>query len=273
MGVQVTAAEVKAMSGLRTYKLELELDSDSQAAAKARRALLGFTDALSIDTYLDLRLVTSELVSNSVKYGPGHPVTMSVTMSRDGVVTGRVSDGGRAGVQVGQADPETGVGLGLVILDSLAAAWGVEPDSTTVWFELKPETRQQIAGPAAAAAPERTLAQVEHEIAEELLRLHSESYGTGAATVEVLISESAVVVFLDDLELQPNEGYLVDAGRGDAVIETRRVFQQAIESTFRASIERIIGREVASFASITKLNPNFECEIFRLAPRRQRLRA
>ena len=51
---------------------------------------------------------------------------------------------------------------------------------------------------------------------------------------------------------------------GDGVIEVRGRYQQAIETTFRAAVERITGRRVTSFASVTKLEPNYVVEIFRL---------
>ena len=38
----------------------------------------------------------------------------------------------------------------------------------------------------------------------------------------------------------------------------------AIETTFRAAVERATGRRVVSFASVIKLDPNYSVEIFRL---------
>jgi uncharacterized protein YbcI len=106
----------------------------------------------------------------------------------------------------------------------------------------------------------------EWELGAELVRLMKESYGTTAGEFQVLLSEDAVVVFLDDLELQRSEKFLIERGQGETVISTRLIYQQAVESTFRAAVERIIGRRVVSFASITKLDPNYSVEIFRLAP-------
>ena len=104
-------------------------------------------------------------------------------------------------------------------------------------------------------------------ISRELMRIHEETYGKGAAYASTLISEDLVVVMLDDIELQHNEQFLVGAGEAQAVIEVRGRYQQAIETTFRAAVERETGRRVISFASITKLDPNYIVEIFRLAPR------
>ena len=113
---------------------------------------------------------------------------------------------------------------------------------------------------------EETGRAVEDQIAKELLRIHEDSYGKSAETVEVLISDDAVVVFMDGLELQRAEEFLIESGDPDSVIEVRGRYQRAIEATFRAAIERATGRRVNSFASVTKLDPNYICEIFRLEP-------
>lgn len=102
------------------------------------------------------------------------------------------------------------------------------------------------------------------QLEAELLRIHVESYGKGAREAKVYVHEDSVFCILDGLELLPNEEFMISAGKGDAVIDIRLRFQQAIETTFRAAVERATGRSVVSFASITKLDPNYACEIFRL---------
>jgi uncharacterized protein YbcI len=98
----------------------------------------------------------------------------------------------------------------------------------------------------------------------ELLRIHEESYGATAREVRVHVLDDAVVCFLDELQLMPNEEFLINAGRSETVLEMRSQFQQAIETTFRAAVERATGRSVVSFVSVTKLAPNYAVEIFRL---------
>lgn len=110
----------------------------------------------------------------------------------------------------------------------------------------------------------------EASIAQELLRIHEESYGASAARAQALLGEDSVVVFLDDLELQRSEEFLIGAGQAQAVIDVRGRYQQAIETTFRAAVERATGRRVISFVSATKLDPNYVVEIFRLAPAAER---
>ena len=113
---------------------------------------------------------------------------------------------------------------------------------------------------------EQTESQVQEAIAEELLRIHEDSYGKSAGSVEVLFSDDAVVVFMDDLELQRSEEFLIESGDPDSVIEVRGRYQRAIEATFRAAVERATGRRVNSFSSVTKIDPNYIVEIFRLEP-------
>jgi hypothetical protein len=50
------------------------------------------------------------------------------------------------------------------------------------------------------------------------------------------------------------------------VLNLRSKYQQAIETTFSAAVERATGRRVIAFASHTVLHPHFAVEIFRLEP-------
>ena len=111
------------------------------------------------------------------------------------------------------------------------------------------------------------LKQTELDLAEALMDLHRESYGKVALLAKVHILDDMVVVLLDQIELLPNEEFMIEAGKDEAVLEDRSRYQQAIESTFTAAVERATGRRVVSFASNTKLNPHYVVEFFRLAPR------
>jgi uncharacterized protein YbcI len=74
-------------------------------------------------------------------------------------------------------------------------------------------------------------------------------------------------VILDEIELLPNEEFLIDNGHEDAVASVRDQFQSAIASTFKAAVERSTGRRVVGFAShVSLVEPRFAVEIFRLEP-------
>jgi uncharacterized protein YbcI len=110
-------------------------------------------------------------------------------------------------------------------------------------------------------------AQNGHEqIASEVLRVHRDSYGTGAEDVVVHTLDDMVVVLLDKLELPAGERLLIDNGHSQKVLSMRSAFQQAIEPTFTAIIERGTGRRVSSFLSTTHLDPSYSVELFRLRP-------
>ena len=104
------------------------------------------------------------------------------------------------------------------------------------------------------------------QIASEVLCVHRESYGTGAGSVVVHTLDDLVVVLLDELELSAGERLLLDNGHSENVLSMRSAFQQAIEPTFTAIIERATGRRVTSFLSTTHLDPSYSVEFFRLEP-------
>jgi uncharacterized protein YbcI len=107
--------------------------------------------------------------------------------------------------------------------------------------------------------------EVESEVSREILRIHEESYGKGAGKAKAFVGEDFVVVVLDDLELLPNERFLVENGHTDTVIDVRSRYQHAIQTTFSAAIERATGRTVIGFASATSIeDPRFAAEIFKL---------
>ena len=64
------------------------------APAQARAALEVFDQILSPDVLEDLQLVVSELVTNSVKFGPKRPITLALSIGGDGIVAGEVIDQG-----------------------------------------------------------------------------------------------------------------------------------------------------------------------------------
>ena len=78
--------------------------------------------------------------------------------------------------------------------------------------------------------------------------------------------DDAVVVFLDGLSFHPSERFLIEKGEGEMVLRTRSAYEDAIQATFQAAVERATGRRVTSFASATKLDPPYSVEVFRLAP-------
>ena len=114
------------------------------APAQARAALEVFDQILAPDVLEDLQLVVSELVTNSVKFGPSRPITLALSIGDGGIVQGEVidqGDGERAKVEM-SIEPTVDGGWGLHLVDQVAMRWGVREGSTHVWFEIGPSRRR-----------------------------------------------------------------------------------------------------------------------------------
>jgi anti-sigma regulatory factor (Ser/Thr protein kinase) len=92
----------------------------------------------------DVRLLVSEVVTNSVKHagaGPDDSITMEVVIRSD-VVRIEVSDFGEGfEPPTPNPDPDQDAGWGLFLVEQIADRWGVRSEGgTSVWFELaRPE--------------------------------------------------------------------------------------------------------------------------------------
>jgi anti-sigma regulatory factor (Ser/Thr protein kinase) len=85
-----------------------------------------------------LRLLVTELVSNSVRHARAETVVLKVVVGRAAVLT-EVTDEG-PGFDPAQTGPSGAKdsGWGLFLVERLSHRWGVaqEDDATRVWFEL-----------------------------------------------------------------------------------------------------------------------------------------
>jgi len=113
------------------------------APAQARAALEVFDQILAPDVLEDLQLVVSELVTNSVKFGPSRPITLALSITGEGVVRGEVIDQGDGELAKVEMTPEPTIdgGWGLHLVDQVAHSWGVHEGSTHVWFKIGPHRR------------------------------------------------------------------------------------------------------------------------------------
>jgi anti-sigma regulatory factor (Ser/Thr protein kinase) len=118
--------------------VQIELKPEAAAPAEARAALEALRTALPAETHDDLRLVVSELVTNSVLHGPGSPIRLRLAIEDNGNVRGEIEDEGGRSFDRGRAViPINGDGgYGLHIVDALTQRWGVYEGSSHVWFEI-----------------------------------------------------------------------------------------------------------------------------------------
>ncbi len=83
------------------------------------------------------KLLVSELVTNSVKYGANGSVRVEISHPQGGALHVEVMDNGKAFVAPPRDRPTSDVGgWGLPLVESVADRWGVHEGSARVWFEL-----------------------------------------------------------------------------------------------------------------------------------------
>jgi uncharacterized protein YbcI len=102
-------------------------------------------------------------------------------------------------------------------------------------------------------------------ISNGITRLHRDHYGRGATTVRTIMQRNYVVCFLEDI-YTPVERTLIDAGRADAVRETRTIFQDTMKPRFIQVVEDALERKVLAFMSQVCFDPDMSAEIFVLEP-------
>ena len=121
-----------------TERLSLRLRCSQTAASNARGALSRLRGDIDEPLVETLRLLVTELVTNSVRHADADAVSLRILVTGTSVWT-EVSDEGPG------FDPGlTGVpqqdrsGWGLFLVERLAHRWGViqDGDTTRVWFEL-----------------------------------------------------------------------------------------------------------------------------------------
>jgi anti-sigma regulatory factor (Ser/Thr protein kinase) len=126
---------------MNSTEVKLRLSSGPDAVAAARRGLDGLESQIGSDRLNDMRLLVSELVTNSVRHArstEGEELELSVIVS-DETIHVVVSDHG-PGFEAAPRSPDDdpGSGWGLFLVEQLSDRWGVELNgSTQVWFEME----------------------------------------------------------------------------------------------------------------------------------------
>jgi hypothetical protein len=100
----------------------------------------------------------------------------------------------------------------------------------------------------------------------ELAKLY-ETHGLPAGKVTARhVDDDVLVCFLEDLQLTPADQILIDNGKAEEVLESRRLFQGALGSSLRDAVERATGRRVKSFSGVASTDPPMNIEIFFFEP-------
>jgi anti-sigma regulatory factor (Ser/Thr protein kinase) len=133
-------ARRRHVEAVGTVDLNLDLPPTPASAGAAREALAPLGERLDPGQLETVRLLVTELITNSVRHGdPGEePVKVSVTLT-EGAVRVEVSDAGPGFEPPPRPDQplESPSGWGLYLVDRLAHRWGVDSGGgSAVWFEL-----------------------------------------------------------------------------------------------------------------------------------------
>ena len=126
---------------LSTTQIDLKLAPKAEAISEARHALDRLVGLLPPAKLEDVRLVVSELVTNSVLHAglsPDDRICLSVVVSA-GSVRGRVCDPGLGFEKPSKLSPRHDLrgGWGLPIVEAISDRWDVEKEGhVCVWFEI-----------------------------------------------------------------------------------------------------------------------------------------
>ena len=124
-------------------ELEYELTGGPYAVTAARLALSEMEEMVDESVAFDVRLLVSELVTNSVRHaqmGPDDSIVLRIRIGDESVRV-EVADSGPGFEPPPEhnpaADEALDNGWGLFFVTQLADRWGVESDRGAVWFEIE----------------------------------------------------------------------------------------------------------------------------------------
>jgi anti-sigma regulatory factor (Ser/Thr protein kinase) len=122
-------------------KIDVRLAPEPEVVTTARHALDRLANLLPSEKLEDVRLVVSELVTNSIvhaRLSPDDKISLTVTVS-DGAVRGSVCDPGPGFGMPSDPTPRPDLsgGWGLPIVETISDRWGVKRNGNAcVWFEI-----------------------------------------------------------------------------------------------------------------------------------------
>jgi anti-sigma regulatory factor (Ser/Thr protein kinase) len=135
--------------------MSFELAGGPYAVTAARLALSDLDSHVDASIAFDVRLLVSELVTNSVKHArvsEEESILLGVKIDAE-IVRVEVRDNGPGFDPPPAAPPDDAdEGWGLFLVEQLADEWGVDRDRQAVWFQIDCANRGSGSGAASTAA-------------------------------------------------------------------------------------------------------------------------
>jgi anti-sigma regulatory factor (Ser/Thr protein kinase) len=137
-GTMTDAADSPETSAVKDT-IDLRLNGGPEAPSKARRALGKLRGDLDPPLMETMRLLVTELISNSVKHAKAEAVSLRVLVGRQSVLVEVTDHGPGFQHRPRRRSDARDSGWGLFLVERLAHRWGVGNDgpATRVWFELR----------------------------------------------------------------------------------------------------------------------------------------
>ncbi len=97
------------------------------------------------------------------------------------------------------------------------------------------------------------------------IRLMSRYAGRGPTKTRTYFNDDMVTIVMQDLLTKP-ESSLLEHGRRELVLSTRRAFQDLMSKELIAGVEAVTQRQVVAFLSANNVEPDIAVETFILGP-------
>ena len=138
-GGAVTDASDRPEQGSPQDTIDVRLNGGPEAPSKARRELGRLRGDLDPPLMETMRLLVTELVTNSVKHASAEAVSLRVLVGRQAVLVEVTDHGPGFEHRPRRRNDARDSGWGLFLVERLAHRWGVGNDGpvTRVWFELR----------------------------------------------------------------------------------------------------------------------------------------
>jgi uncharacterized protein YbcI len=104
------------------------------------------------------------------------------------------------------------------------------------------------------------------EVSRAMVRIYKEQFGRGPESVWTRYNGPDGLTCILENSLTPVERSMLKMGEAHRLRDIRTMFQHATEPTFRAEVERIMGREVIGFMSGIDVHHDISCEVFTFVP-------